>query len=263
MNNDMNVNTLIRSMKETSIPKVDVASKVMQRIYSFHGKHRNHRQQWFRISPVWITACVLLLIATASVSAATLFNTNWNGIQVDIDDNEMVTSTPADENEPSSNKDLETVISESADVKTISFDEAANQFPFSLLRPQDSKFTLVKSFGVVPNDGDYSGELSLVGFYDIFQWNQQDIVVNQNLDGPLTKSLDPNQTKWASLTFQGASWENVELTDDTLAMFTENGSTNLLIVKYKTTDSKVISLIISGDLSKEDLIELAKTYVGK
>ncbi|MGG4144245.1 hypothetical protein ABEW34_14055 [Paenibacillus algorifonticola] len=81
----------------------------------------------------------------------------------------------------------------------------------------------------------------LGGFYDIFQWNQTEVVVKQDLDVAMTETLkDPNKTM--NMTFLDAKWENVEITDDTLAMFTANSSENLLIVKYKTA---------------------AKTYVGK
>jgi hypothetical protein len=269
MNNDMNVNNLIRTMKETRLPEVDVTSKVMQKVYSFHGKHRLQRQQRraFRISQVWISACVLLFIATASISAATLFKTTWNGIQVHIGDNAKDTTTPADKNEPSYKKKLETALSKSADIwKTISLDEAEKQFPFPLLRPQDSKFTLVKSFGVVPQNKNYrvksADEWWLGGFYDILQWNQHDIVVSQNLDGDMTESLQ-NSTKTMSMTFNEATWEHIEVADDTLAMFTAKGAEKLLIVKYKTADGKVISMELKGDLGKEDLVTLAKTYVGK
>jgi len=273
MDNDLNVNALIRRMKETRIPEADVTGKVMQKVNSSHGKHRIHKKRQLRISPVWVAACALLFITAASVSAATFFKTTWNGIQVDISDSGEDTTIPTNKNVSSYKIELETALSDLADVwKTISVDEAAQQFPFPLLRPKDSQFVLVKSFGVVPKDVNYrvksADELSLGGFYDIFQWNQQDIVVRQKLDGPMTKSLqDPNQTM--SLTFQGASWENVEVTDDTLAMFkanvyvTANGSENMLTVRYKTTERKVISLGFRGNLSKEDLIKLAKTYVGK
>lgn len=149
-------------------------------------------------------------------------------------------------NELSYKEKLETALSKSADVwETISVDEAAKQFPFSLLRSQDSKFTLVNSFGVVPKDTNYrvksADEWWLGGFYDIFQWNQTEVVVKQDLDVAMTETLkDPNKTM--NMTFLDAKWENVEITDDTLAMFTANSSENLLIVKYKTA---------------------AKTYVGK
>jgi hypothetical protein len=271
MNNDMNINHLIRRMKETKLPEVDVTSKVMQRVYAFHGKHRLHTQQRraFRISPVWISVCVLLFIATASVSAATLFKTTWNGVQVHIGDNAKDMATPGDQNEPSYKKKLETALSKSADVwKTVSLDEAEKQFPFPLLRPKDSEYKLVKLFGVVQIQQDKiyrvksADEWWLGGFYDIFQWNQRDIVVRQNLDIGMTESLQ-DLKKTMSLTFVDAPWENVEVDDDTLAMFTANGNENLLILKYKTADRKVISMELTGDIAKEDLVKLAKAYVGK
>lgn len=267
MNNDLNINRLIHKLKETRIPEVEIASKVMQNVYSFHGNDRIQKRQRLRISPVWVAACALLFISTASVSAAALFKTTWNGIQVNISDNGKITPIPADKKERSYKEKLETALSNSADVwVTIAIDEAAKQFPFTLLRPQDSKFTLVQSFGVVPKDTPYrvksADEWWLGGFYDIFQWNQSEIVVKQDLDAAMTETLkDPNKTM--SMTFQDAPWEPVEIADDILAMFTANSSGNLLVVNYKTADHNVISLNLSGDLPKDDLVTLAKTYVGE
>ncbi|WP_240420843.1 hypothetical protein [Paenibacillus periandrae] len=269
MNNDMNVNSLIRRMKETRLPEVDVTTKVMQRVYCFHGKHRLHRKQrWaFRKSPVWIAMSILLFIATASVSAAILYKTTWNGVQVYIGGNTKDTIKTANTNEPSYKEKLETVLSKSADIwKTISLDEAEKEFPFTLLRPQASKFSLVKSLGVVPQDKNYhvksADEWWLGGFYDIFQWNQHDIMVRQNMDVEMTESVQ-NPKKTMSMTFQDSPWESVEVDDDTLAIFMANGTEKLLIVKYKTADSKVISIELEGDIAKEDLVKLAKAYVGK
>lgn len=78
----------------------------------------------------------------------------------------------------------------------------------------------------------------------------------------MTETLkDPSKTM--SMIFQDAPWENVEIADDTLAMFTAHSSENLLIVKYKTADRNVISLALSGSVTKGDWVTLAKTYVGK
>ncbi|MDF2713276.1 MAG: hypothetical protein K0R28_201 [Paenibacillus sp.] len=250
------------------MPEVDLTGKVMGQIYSLYGEHSIHKQRrkTSRISPIFITACVLLVIAAASVSAAAYFKTTWNGIQVHIGEHAL-DDTPADKNEPSYKEKLEIALSKSADTwKTISLEDAEKHFSFSLLRPLESKFTLVTSLGVVPQDKDYrvksAEEWWLGGFYDIFQWNQRDIVVSQNADNEMTESLN-NPNKTMSLTFQEAHWENVEVSDDTLAMFTANGNENLLIFKYKTADSKVISMELRGDIAREDMVKLAKAYIGK
>lgn len=267
MNNDLNVNRLIHKMKETSIPEADIAGKVMHKVHAFHDNHRIPKQQRLRISPVWVAACALIFISTASVSAAAFFKTTWNGIQVNISDNDKGTSMPVDKSELSYKEKFEMALLNSADVwETISVEEAAKQFPFSLLRPQDSEFTLVKSFGVVLKDTNNrvksADEWWLGGFYDIVQWNQSEIVVKQGLDVEMTETLkDPNKTM--SMTFHEAPWENVEIADDTLAMFTANGNENLLVVNYKTADLNVVTLELSGDVTKEELVTVARAYVEK
>jgi len=97
----------------------------------------------------------------------------------------------AGKNELSFKERFETYLSETPDIwETLSADEAATQFPFPLLRPQDSKFTLVQSFGVILKDPNYRvktvDEWYLGGFFDIFQWKQSEVMVKQDLDGHMT-----------------------------------------------------------------------------
>ncbi|WP_159884544.1 hypothetical protein [Paenibacillus puerhi] len=263
MNNDMNVNHLIREMKETTVPEVDITGKVMQKVYAYQKERTLPRQRSLKIRPAWIMACITLVVATASVGAAALYTSTWNGIEISIDHGNA--TVPAVKNGPTYADKLETALAKSTDIwKTLSLEEAEQQFSFRLVRPQESKFTLVKSFGVVPKEAGYrvktADEWWLGGFYDRFQWKQQDIVVKQDLDIPMTEALQDRKTM--SLTFHEAPWRNVNVTDDTLAMFTEDGSKNLLLVKYKTADNKVISLEFQGNLPQEDLVTLAKAYVG-
>lgn len=266
MNNDLNIDRFIHQMKEIRIPETEIAGKVMQKVHSFQGNQRIQKRQWFRISPVWAAVCAVLLISTASVSAAALLKTNWNGIQINISDSNSGETMPAiaGKNELSFKEKFETKLSESTDTwVTLSADEAATQFPFPLLRPQNSKFTLVQSFGVIPKDPNYRvktvDEWYLGGFFDIFQWKQSEVMVKQDLDGHMTDTIkDPSKTLEMNY---GASWEYVEITDDILAMFSAGDGENRLLVSYKMTDLNVISLEFWGDMAKDDLVALAKTYV--
>ncbi|WP_182914322.1 sigma factor [Paenibacillus sp. 1011MAR3C5] len=266
MNSDLNIDRLIHNMKETKILDAEIAGKVMQKVHSFHGNQRVQKQQRFRISPIWTAVCVVLLISTASVSAAALLKTNWNGIQINISDYGESASQPAEKSDISYKEKLEAFLFKMSDVwETLSVDEAAKQFSYPLLRPQDSKFTLVKSFGAVLKDPNYRvktvDEWVVGGFYDFFQWKQSDIVVRQYLNGHMTDSLrDPSKTLEINY---GASWEYVEITDDILAMFEGEYGENFLLVSYRTADLNVITLEISGDLKKADMVALAKTYVEK
>lgn len=268
MSSDMNRNDRIRGLKQIKLPEIDVTEKVMKQVYAYNSRSSLQRRQrsGFKARRVWIAACALLLIASATVSASTLFKADWNGIQVSIINTDSP-ALPVAANEPSYRKKLEAALAQSATTwSTISLDEAAKQFPFPLLRPKQSEFTLVQTYGVVPYDKNYRlksvDEWWLGGFYDIYEWKQKDIVVLQNLDAGMTESLeDPKKTM--SLTFHEAAWENVEISDDVLAMYRANGTEKVLIVKYKTADLKVIDIELTGDVAKEDLVKLAKTYVKK
>ncbi|RJX39017.1 hypothetical protein D3P09_16060 [Paenibacillus pinisoli] len=261
MDSNLNIDQLIHQMKETKIPEVEISGKVMQEVLSFQG---NQKRQWFRMSPIWAAICAVLVISTASVSAAALLKTNWNGIQINISDRGESILIPADKDELSFKDKFETYLAESSTIwEKISADEASVQFPFPLLRPQDSKFTLVQSFGVIPKDPDYRmktiDEWYLGGFFDIFRWKQSEVMVKQDLDGHMADTVkDPSKT--LELNF-GASWEYVEVTDDILAMFSAGDIENRLLVSYKTADHNVITLELWGDMAKDDLIALAKTYV--
>lgn len=266
MNNDMSINRYVREMKETEIPEIDLSQKVMQKVYSYHDKHPSHKQKRFIVHPIWITACVLLFIATASVSASALFKTTWHGIEIKVLNHNTEPTKPANKDEPSYKTKLENALIHATAIwKTISLDDAGKQLKFTILRPQNNDFSLIQSFGVIPKDENYRlqsvDEWWLGGFYDIFNWNGRDIVVKQNIDVEMTTTLrHPDNT--LSLSFMGAPWENLESTDNTLAFFTTIGNENFLLVKYKTTDQTVISLGFTGDMAKEDLLELARSYYG-
>ncbi|WP_079911698.1 hypothetical protein [Paenibacillus sp. 32352] len=266
MDNDSSVNHLIRRMRETAWTEADLTDRVMQQVYAFHKAQGLQKRNRLKVMPVWV-ACVLLFAAAASVSAATIFHASWNGVQINILHNGGHEASHTEKNAVSYRYKLEAALSRSTAIwKTVSTEEAENQWAYSLLRPQASPFTLVQSFGVVPLDNNYrvksADEWWLGGFYDLYQWEQQDIVVRQQLDGDMTKALKDGELTM-SITYQDAPWENVEADNDTLAMFTANEYENLLVIKYKTADRKVISLEITGDLSKEDLLKLAKTYMVK
>lgn len=269
MNNDSNDNRFIGAMREMQLPEVDLAGRVMQRIHALHTHDRRHSPSRgkLQVSRVWIVACALLLIAAASVSASTLFQSTWNGVQIYISDFTKSTAPPVVKQQTSYKQKLEAAMSASADVwKVIPEKEASSRMKFQPVRPGDRDATLVQSFGVVPLTESYrvksAEEWWLGGFYDIWKWKQGNIVVTQNLDTQMTETLQ-NPEKTMSLTFHEADWTNVQVTDDTLAMFRGDGMENLLLVEYKTPDLQVISMEFRGAAGQDDLVKLAKKYVNR
>jgi hypothetical protein len=252
-------------MKETSLPEVDISSKVMQRIHASHAAPQLHSRPRRRMRSVWIAACALLVISAASmVSASTLFSKDWYGIQFGITKGSN-TSTPANKDEGPDWEMLQQALLETDRWTTISEEEAAARSPYSLLRPQKSSFKLVQSFGVElknHNNRPKNDEWWINGFYDIFQWKKSDIVVRQYLNTLMTKALnDPEKTM--AMYFVGEDWENVKISEDTTAMFRGSGRENYMSVNYRTADNKVVELQITGDISKKEMVRLVKTYTAQ
>ncbi|MBD7969342.1 hypothetical protein [Paenibacillus gallinarum] len=273
MNNEQKVDQLIKCMQSqsTSLPDMDVRDRVMDRVHSFHRFHyTKDLGRKIRKYPVWLTAAALLFVTTVSVSAATFFKTDWNGIQVMIDGSIEGSTTNTSVGSTTSYKThLDEAISKMSDTwKIVSIEEAEEQMGFTALRPKmidmiDHHYILSESFGVLAHDTNYrvksEDEWWLGGIYDVFRLDQNDVVVKQNLDPAMTQSIRDEITM--SLTFQDASWENIEIANDALAMYTTTGDKNLLIINYKNSDHQVISIELQGNVTKEELIQLAKSYL--
>ena len=270
MNNEQKVDQLIKCMQNqsTSLPDMDVKDRVMDRVYSFHRFHfTKDLGRKIRKYPVWLTAAALLLVTTVSVSAATFFTTDWNGIQVRIDGSiEGSTPNASVGSRAPYKTQLDEAIAKMSDTwKVVSIEEAEEQMDFTALRPKmiDPNYILSESFGVLTHDTNYrvksADEWWLGGIYDVFRLDQNDIVVKQTIDLEMTQSIRDQKTM--SLTFQDASWENIEIANDALAMYTTTGNENLLIINYKNSHHQVISIELQGNVTKEELIQLAKSYL--
>lgn len=270
MNNEQKVDQVIKCMQSqsTSLPAMDVKDRVMERVHSFQRFHfTKDVGRQMRKYPVWLTAAVLLFVTTVSVSAATYFTTNWNGIQIRTDGSTQASTLNASVGSKAPFKtELDEAIAKMSDTwKVVSIEDAEEQMEFTALRPKmiDPNYILSESFGVLTHDTNYrvksANEWWLGGIYDVFRLDQNDIVVKQNLDPAMTQSIRDEKTM--SLTFQDASWENVEIASDALAMYTTTGDENLLIVHYKNSHRQVISIELQGNVTKEELIQLAKCYL--
>lgn len=268
MNNEQKVNQLMKCMKSTSLPDMDVTDRVMDRVRTFHRFHLSKNLgRKIRKYPVWLAASVLLLVTTLSVSAASFFKTEWNGIQVMIDSS-IAGSTPnasMGSTVPYKTQLDEALAKMSDTWKIVSIEEAEEQMGFTALRAKmiDPNYTLSESFGVLAHDTNYrvksADEWWLGGIYDVFRLGQNDIVIKQNIDLEMTHSIE-NEKKM-SFTFTDAAWENIEIANNALAMYTATGKEKLLILKYENPNNQVISIELQGNVTKEELIQLAKSYL--
>lgn len=267
MNNEQKVDQLVKCMQSTSLPDMDVTDRVMKRVRSFQGfkLSKDLRRNIWKY-PVWLTAAALLLVTTVTVSAAAFFKADWNGIEVrvegivqDMTPNSLIGSTTPYKTQ------LDEALAKMSDIWQLgSIEETEEQMGFTALRPKtlDQHYILSESFGVLAYDINYrvksADEWWLGGIYDVFRLNQKDIFVKQNLDAEMTESITNQKTM--SLTFTDAVWENIEIADDVLAMYTATGGENILMLKYKNSYNQVISIELQGDVTKEELIQLAKSY---
>lgn len=268
MNNEQKVDQLVKCMQSISLPDMDVTDHVMGRVRSFHGfKLSKVLGRNIRKYPVWLAASALLLVTTVTVSAATFFKADWNGIQVRVEDSvrDLTPSAPIGSTTPYKMQLDEALVKMSDTWKLGSIEEAEEQMGFTALRPKviDQYNILSESFGVLAYDINYrvksADEWWLGGIYDVVYLNQKEILVKQNLDVEMTESITNEKTM--SLTFRDADWENIEIADDALAMYTATGEENILMLKYKNSYNQVISIELQGDVTKEELIQLAKSYL--
>jgi len=266
MNNDLKVNDLIQGMKEVRIGEVDISGKVMQQVRNYQYRNQVSRQSKFsRMKLICTLAGALLLITTATVSAATYFNINWNGVSVKIEPPNTNVDAFVYHNQQPHKQQLEAALANAGEVwKKVTTEEAALYYSFLPLKAADPEYFLEASYGIVPQEQGYrvksAEEWWLGGLYDIYSWKGHDIVVSQNLDGDMTRTLqDPLATM--SLTFNEGPWESIEMAGDSLAMYLPGHAENLLVVKHATVDRKVITLELRADIAKEQLVQLAEFYV--
>ncbi|OBR65288.1 hypothetical protein A7K91_20105 [Paenibacillus oryzae] len=266
MNNDLNIDRVVRQMREAAIPKVELSDGVMKKVYDSHTVKpatRVQARKRHKMTPVWAAMLTLLLISATSVGAAALFNTDWNNVQIKIG---AYNPAPAPETPVEEDFDIEAAVANAAHLwQKVSLEQSAIAYHFNPLRPQEGELALLKSFGVI-----YSGpenktwqpnERWLGGIYDVFQGNESVIVAKQQLNTLMTETLrDPEKT--LSYTYEEVAWENVINTDDTVAMFAPTSDGNMLEINHKTTDLNVITLDITGG-SKEELLAVAETYLTK
>ncbi|KOP68108.1 hypothetical protein AMS62_24815 [Bacillus sp. FJAT-18019] len=266
MNNDAKVNELIQGMKEVRIGEVDMSGKVMQQVRNYQYRNQVPRQRRSSgMKLIWTLAGALLLITTATVSAATYFNVNWNGISVKIEPPNTTVDAFVDHSQQPYTQQLEAALANAEEVwKKVTTEEAALYYLSIPLKAADPEYSLEASYGVVPHERDYhvksADEWWLGGLYEIYSWKGHDIVVRQNLDGEMTRTLqDPHATM--SLTFNEGPWESIEMTGDSLARYLPGQLENLLVVKHATVDRKVVTLELRADIAKEQLVRLAELYV--
>lgn len=250
--------TIVQELKDTRLPAIDVSEKVMGKIHK-RVKHR----------PILLAAIILCFITAFSASAAIL-PVKWNGMEFSIMNDEgknerieklkELIAGPA----PTIKESLEKGLEEGNPYlhKTLTYEEAKKESPFTILRPKNYKEAPIRSLGAIMNtleqDTNKVTEQRLL-FHDFYEKGDTWMVVSQELNDAATKFLT-GEMDHVSNQFS-SRWEKVSETTNIIAMYAPGSQENQLYIQYKAQEQKVIDIHLYGNVSKEELIELAKAYV--
>jgi hypothetical protein len=276
MNKRSEFNGLRQQLTGLTLPTIDVSGSVMQRIRTMNHKHAAPgKVQHFMKRPrvIWITAAALFFVLSISVSA-TVLPLSWDGASITIEDdggkNERIDAFKEliFGKAPTYKETIEEVLNNHKNAKEVlSLDEARRQFPFALLRPDPSKAQPTRSNGALMNvmQQENGKDVGVIGyrpvFHDIYELDNKGwAIVTQRLDQAATDHVQ-GKINSRSSTYSG-NWENVQINDQMMAMFTESKKENRLLIEYKNTLDQVIGLDIIGTGTKEELIKLAEAYTG-
>ncbi|MDT3425315.1 hypothetical protein J2Z22_000831 [Paenibacillus forsythiae] len=270
-------NDLSQKLSGITLPTIDVSSPVMGRIRVMYNEQTVPVKARLPVKRhpkvMWITVFSLFFVFIATVSASVV-PVSWNGESFTIEDDggrnaridafkEFIFGK-----EPTYKESVEDVLNNHKNAKEVmSLDEAKQQFPFTILRPDPSKAQPIRSNGVLMNEmlQENGKDVRIIGyrpvFHDIYALdNQRWVIVTQNLDQAATDHLK-GKVDSISSTYIG-NWENVQINNQMIAMYSESKKKNTLLIKYKTEQSQVIDIEIVGTGTKEQLIKLAEAYTG-
>lgn len=242
-----------------------------EQVWNKHSyKKRKNKKSYIRPKLSFIIGAAIFLFVIVPVSAA-IVPFEWNGMKVTITNTDDNPENASIEKEllsgptPTYKELVENYTTNKNDIlkQTLSLKEAQNEFPFPILRPED-KLTPTISIGTIKDVivlGDDAKEKvsgDRLSFHDFYENGNKWAIVTQSLDQGATDFLTGNIESMSS-TFVG-EWENVEMSDNKLAMFIEGDKLNVLNLFYKIDDNNIIMINVMGNRSKEELIKLADAY---
>jgi hypothetical protein len=264
--------SFVNNLKAISIPDIDLTNKTMRRIYESGSGSSKVRLQTKYSKKIWAAAIMLFVMTSLSVSAAVV-PLKWFGLEVSIQDDgganaridafkELIFGP-----EPTYKQTIEDVFQHPEDKlqQVFTLEEAVKVFPYPLLRPQSTNDKPYRSIGGLMNHRlQVKGESDrIIGsspvFHDFYGDDKKWIIVSQRFDENATSYLKGIVDSYAS-TYVGA-WEQVHINDRVMAVYTGGKKQNRLNIKYNNGNEQVIDLDVQGNVSKEELLRLAKAYV--
>ncbi|MWC29165.1 hypothetical protein [Paenibacillus sp. MMS18-CY102] len=263
-------------LNSKALPEIDVSGAVMERIRALSNEREapGKTQRYMKRRPKVLVMAIAVFVVFVTTAAAAVLPLSWNGERITIeDDGGMNAKIDALKErifgrEPSSKETAEDLLNNHKNAKEVmGLAEAAKQFPFTILRPSPLDTQPTRSNGALMNSmlQENGQETRIIGyipvFYDIYDLaDNRWAVVTQQLDQMAT-GLIAGKVDSGSATYVG-DWEQVEINDQIMAMYKEYSRENLLLIKYKTEQSQVIELKVTGTGEKDELIKLAKAYTG-
>ncbi|MGF7030256.1 hypothetical protein J2T17_001161 [Paenibacillus mucilaginosus] len=271
MDGDLNINKTIRGLREPESPEIDVTEKVMHRIHAWEArsggrvfKRNRVLRQRETMHRAGLLTAVFLLIAAVSVSAAAIYHSQWNGIEMTVEGVGGAGRQPLER--PSFRGIIDGVLdNRMAGWKAVTAEEAGRQLGFRYLSRSTAGERPNRTFGVIPEMADNGEHLMqadepwLGGVYDLYEHGGAWIVVRQTPDKPMTQALEGTVT--LNENYVGG-WEKVMETDNTLGVFRQGKESEekLLVVSYKTHEDQVIRLELSGNAGMDEILRLAQRY---
>ena len=200
-----------------------------------------------------MAACFIFLIIVTPVGANVW--TKWHNITVKDMDQEAFTELQADS---TPRLDLEAYPDYLNTYPQVSLDEAMEMASFEILRPKDFQMPTELSTGTLENKGFKKTEFG--AYWDVFHEDDKWIYVRQDLYDHSGQVLDEDaiETVWRI----PPGDEVLSFQEDAMAVVSELEEDGVLInMVVRNDENQVIGFEMRGNVSKEKMIELAKSYL--
>jgi hypothetical protein len=235
----------------------------MDRIYAKKAAHTPKRSKRGILAAAVIASLVVVIPVGASV-----LPTKWHGMDFTIDqDGGLNSRIEAFKELIAGHKNaqdwLEKGIKESA---SMSAEEVARSFPFTILKPETPVMPLARSVGLkfpTNDSGIHPMDELSYSYWDEYQDGKQWVVVRQTLNVGATAYL--NHQSNGHSTGYAEGYQPVQLEGDTIGFVAKQSHHELLmnVIYWNTAKKQAIDLQISGNVPQDLLVQVANSYLAK
>ena len=212
------------------------------------AKYKNNKEQprKSKIPKAGLVACACLLVATP---VGANFLTNWYNVEVVKDEAPVQTAK-----DPMPFLKYESYPDYLGTYKQVSLEESERLVPFKIYRPVDFTMPVEMSTGVLNDDGEFNA------YWDLFHDGDEWVYVRQFLVETSEELLNPKAMKVRYNLPSEA--EVLSLPGkDALAILSDLGEVGDWIhMSVKNNNEQVVGFEIRGNIGREEIINLAKSY---